>query len=120
VEKEGAMKPLKSRSKAKKETVDIHEEFIPYQTKALDSKYRITLGNRLTRLLGKRMKTEAYQIFVGRNGDILLRPSVSIPSNEAWVYQNPEVIGKVRKGLQEAGESKTERVDDLESFLEKL
>src|SRR3989338_2901522 len=114
------MKTLKSRSKTKKETVDIHEEFIPYQTKPIDSKYRITLGGRLTRLLGRRMKTEAYQIFVGRNGDILLRPSVSIPSNEAWVYQNPAVIGKLRKGLQEAEEGKTERVDDLESFLEKL
>ncbi len=114
------MKTLKSSSKTKKETVNIHEEFIPYQTKPLDSKYRITLGGRLTRLLGKRMNAEAYQIYVGRNGDILLRPSVSIPSNEAWVYQNPGVIGKVRKGLQEAREDKTERVDDLESFLEKL
>ena len=114
------MKTIKSHSKAKKETVDIHEEFIPYQTKLLDSKYRITLGGRLSKLIGRRMNAEAYQIFVGRNGDILLRPSVSIPSNEAWVYQNPQVIGKVRKGLQEAREDKTERVDDLESFLEKL
>src|SRR3989338_11023027 len=110
------MKMLKSNSKIKKEAVDLHEEFMPYQTKPLDSKYRITLGNRLTRLLGRRMKTEAYQIFVGRNGDILLRPSVSIPSNEAWVYQNPEVIVNFRNGLQEARESKTERVDDLKSF----
>lgn len=114
------MKTLKSHDKNKKETVDIHEEFMPYQTKPLDSKYRITLGGRLTRLLGRRIKTEAYQIFIGKNGDILLRPSVSILSNEAWVYRNPEVIGKLRKGLQEAGEGKTERVDDLESFLEKL
>ena len=114
------MKTLKSSSKIRKETVNIHEEFIPYQTKPLDSKYRITLGGRLTRLLGKRMNAEAYQIYVGRNGDILLRPSVSIPSNEAWVYQNSGVIGKGRKGLQEAREDKTERVDDLESFLEKL
>ena len=114
------MKTLKSYCKAKKETVDIHEEFIPYQTKPLDSKYRITLGGKLTKLLGKRMKAEAYQIFIGKNGDILLRPSVSVPINEAWVYQNPEVIGKLRKGLREAGEGNTERVQDLESFLEKL
>ena len=114
------MKTPKIHGRTKKEVVDIHEEFIPYQTKPLDSKYRITLGNRLTRLLGRRMKAEAYQIFVGRNGDILLRPSVSIPSSEAWAYQNPEVIGKLRKGLQEAGEGKIERIDDLESFLGKL
>ncbi|MFH0772055.1 MAG: hypothetical protein V1933_05495 [Candidatus Omnitrophota bacterium] len=114
------MKIFKSHTGAKKETIDIHEEFISYQTKPLDSKYRITLGGRLTMLLGRRMKTEAYHIFVGRNGDILLRPSVSIPSSEAWVYQNPEVIGKLRKGLREAKEGKTERVEDLESFLRKL
>lgn len=114
------MKTVKSRDKSKKDTIDIHEEFIPYQTKPLDSKYRITLGGRLAKSLGKRMNVEAYQIFVGRNGDILLRPAVSIPSNEAWVYRNPEVVEKVRRGLLEAHEGKTERVDDLDSFLGKL
>lgn len=114
------MKTLKSYSRAKKKTIDVHEEFIPYQTKSLDSKHRITLGGRLTKLLTKRMRTEAYQIFIGRNGDILLRPSVSIPSNEAWVYENPEVIGKLRQGFKDAREGRTERVGDLELFLEKL
>ncbi len=114
------MKTVKSFDRHKNEVIDIHEEFMSYQTKPLDSKHRITLGGRLAGLLGKRMKAEAYQIFVGRNGDILLRPAVSIPSNEAWIYQNPQVIGKLRKGLREAGEGKTERVDDLESYLRKL
>lgn len=114
------MKTLKIRNKVRKDTIDIHEEFMPYHTKPLDSKYRITLGNRLTKLIGRRMNVEAYQIFVGRNGDILLRPTVSIPSSEAWVYRNPEVSAKLRKGLEEAREGKTERVDDLDFFLEKL
>jgi hypothetical protein len=114
------MREPKFYNKAAKETVSIHEEFIPYQTKLLDSKHRITLGGKLTKLLGRHLKAEAYQIFVGKNGDILLRPSVSIPSNEAWIYQNPEVIGKLRKGLREAGEGKAERVKDLGSFLRKL
>jgi len=118
--KGGNMKTVKSFDRRKNEVIDIHEEFMSYQTKPLDSKHRITLGGRLAGLLGKRMKAEAYQIFVGRNGDILLRPAVSIPSNEAWIYQNPQVIGKLRKGLREAGEGKTERVDDLESYLRKL
>ena len=101
-------------------TIEVHEAFTPYQIKALDSKHRITLGGKLTKVLGKRLNAEAYQIFICRNGDILLRPTVSIPSNEAWVYQNPAVIGKVRKGLRDAQEGKTERVNDLESFLGKL
>lgn len=101
-------------------SIEIREAFTPYQIKALDSKHRITLGGKLTKVLGKRVNVEAYQVFICRNGDILLRPTVSIPSNEAWVYQNPAVIEKVRKGLRDAQEGKTERVDDLESFLDKL
>jgi hypothetical protein len=66
------------------------------------------------------MSVDAYMIFVGREGDILLRPTVSIPASEAWVYENPEVIRKVRKGLKDAREGKTERVKDLDSFLEGL
>lgn len=111
------MKTLEVRNKLRKETIDVREEFFPYHTKALDAKNRITLGGRLMKLIGKRMNVEAYKIFIGKNGDILLRPAVSIPSNEAWVYRNPEVIARVRKGLKEAREGKTERVDNLDSFL---
>ena len=114
------MKTDAYRAKMKKETLAVHEEFVPYQTKPLDSKHRITLGGKLTRSIGKRMKTEAYQIYIARNGDILLRPAVSIPSSEAWVYQNPAVIGRLRTGLQEAGEGKAQRVDDLDAFFKKL
>jgi len=66
------------------------------------------------------MNIDSYQVFVGKEGDILLRPAVSVPSSEAWVYRNPEVIGKIRRGLKEAAEGKIEKVDDLESFLSDL
>lgn len=114
------MKTLKSRKKTGKRVIDVREEFIQYHSKSLDSKNRITLGGKVTNALGKRMKVDAYMMFIGREGDILLRPTVSIPSNEAWAYSNPKVIGNVRKGLEEAREGKTERVDDLDSFLENL
>ena len=114
------MKTLKSRKMTGKNVIDIHEEFIPYHAKSLDSKHRITLGDKLTKALGRRRNVDAYMMFIGREGDILLRPTVSIPSNEAWVYRNPKVIGSVRKGLEEAREGKAERVDDLDSFLENL
>ena len=114
------MKTHKSRKITRKNVIDIHEEFIPYHAKPLDSKHRITLGGKLTSALGNRMKVDAYMIFIGREGDILLRPTVSISSNEAWVYRNPKVIGSVRKGLEEAREGKAERIDDLDSFLENL
>ena len=114
------MKTYAAGNKAKKAIIDIHEEFIPYNTKVLDSKNRITLGGKLKKLVNKNANVESYQVFIGRNGDILLRPMVSIPSSEAWVYKNSQVIGNVRKGLQEAKEGKTERVQNLDTFLDAL
>lgn len=113
------MKTLKD-SKKKQEVIEIKEKFMPVDTRTLDSKHRITLGGRLYKLMMSKMKIDSYKVFVGKEGDILLRPAVSIPSNEAWVYRNPEVIGKIRKGLEEAGEGNTEKVDDLDKFIDNL
>ncbi len=113
------MKTMKA-SLRKKEEVEVKEKFMAVDTRPLDSKHRITLGGRLQRLMMSKMKIDSYQVFVGKSGDILLRPAVSIPSSEAWVYHNPEVIGKIRKGLLEAREGKVEKVDDLEKFLDNL
>ncbi len=94
--------------------------FMRVDTRPLDSKYRITLGGKLQKLITGKMRFDSYQVFLGKEGDILLRPAVSVPSNEAWVYSNPQVIGKIRQGLKEASEGKTEKVDDLESFLKDI
>ena len=114
------MKLLMETKKAPKETIEVKEKFMPVDTRPLDSKHRITLGGRLYKLVSSKMKIDSYQIFVGKEGDILLRPAVSIPSSEVWVYRNPEVIGKVRQGLKEAAEGRMEKVDDLENFLSTL
>ena len=113
------MKTMKALLR-KKDIIEIKEKFMPVDTRPLDSKHRITLGGRLQKLMMSRMKIDSYQVFLGKSGDILLKPAVSIPSSEAWVYGNLEVIGKIRKGLQEAGEGKAEKVSDLESFLNEL
>jgi hypothetical protein len=114
------MKKSMSGKQAQNPIIEVKEEFMPYGTKALDSKDRITLGGRLKEIIGIKMSVEGFMVYVGKNGDILLRPSVSVPSSEAWIYENPGVIGSVRKGLQEAGEGKLTRVNDIASFLKKL
>ena len=109
-----------NNARSAKEIVEIKGSFMPVGSRFLDSKNRITLGGRLQKLMMSKMKIDSYQVLVGRNGDILLRPLASVPSNEAWMYRNPEVISKVRQGLKEAGEGKAEKADDLESFLNDL
>lgn len=113
------MKTLKT-SKKDKFVFVINEKFIPVDTRPLDSKHRITLGGRLIKLITARMKIDSYQVFVGKDGDILLRPAVSIPSSEAWIYRNHKVIDKIRKGLGEAAQGAVEKVEDLEEFLKGL
>ena len=113
------MKTLKAAQK-KKQVFEVKEMFMLVDTRSLDSKHRITVGGRLQKLIAGKMKIDSYQVFIGKDGDILLRPAVSVPSSEAWVYRNPAVIGKIRQGLKEAAEDKTEKVDDLEKFLSDL
>lgn len=113
------MKTLKVHKKDKN-TIMVNKEFLPVDTRWLDSKNRITLKERWYKFFASRNKVDSYQVFVDRDGDILLRPAVTIPSNEAWIYRNPKVIGKIRKGLEEAASGKTEKVDDLDDFLNTL
>ncbi len=103
------------------DSVLVDEEFTLFDTRPLDSKHRITLGGKLMKTVSQRLrKVDSYQVLVGKGGDILLRPAVSIPASEAWIYENPKVIGRIRKGLDEAKQGKKEVVRDLDAFLDKL
>lgn len=107
--------------KDKKEILDtLREEFRAIGVKSIDSKNRINLGGKVLKLVFTKTKADAYKVFVGEEGDILLRPVVTIPSREAWVYRSPKVLKQIRQGLTEAKQGKTEKVEDLDEFLEKL
>ena len=99
----------------------IKEKFRLLCVSSLDSKKRITLGNKIT---GEsplnNMEIDSFEILIGEEGDILLRPLANIPSKELWIYQNPTVLKRIQKGLEDANEGKTKKVEDLEKFLKKL
>ncbi|MCK4947512.1 MAG: hypothetical protein KAS46_03950 [Candidatus Aureabacteria bacterium] len=98
----------------------IHERFIPAEIKTLDSKNRINLGEKILKLISGEKKADVYQVFVGEKGDILLRPAVTVPSCEAWIYRNPIVLKKIRQGLSEAKRGKVEKAEDINTFLGKI
>jgi hypothetical protein len=114
-------KDMKAIMTREADSVLVNEEFISFDTRPLDSKHRITLGGKLMLAVSQRVrKVDSYQVLVGKGGDILLRPAVSIPASEAWIYENPKVIGRIRKGLDEAKQGKKEAVHNLDAFLDKL
>ncbi len=83
---------------------------------AVDERNRISLTKALESLKGL-FKTEGglrFMIHVNEAGQLLLSPSVSVPLHEAWLYQNPIALAKVRKGLAQVGDRS--KLKDLGSF----
>jgi len=95
----------------------IDEQFKAVDVKNVDSKNRISLGEKILKVL---KKADAFKIFIGRDGDILLRPMVNIPMKEAWVYKNPKVLKQIRQGLTEAKKGNVKEVKELDAFFESL
>ena len=92
------------------------QEFIPFDVKFIDSKNRITIGEKIIKKISSQNRISQFQVLIGQDGDILLRPLTAIPSREAWIYEKPELIDQIRKGLQDAKEGKTEKIENLETL----
>ena len=64
----------------------------------LDSKRRLTLGSAI--------KPPAdgvrYRVFANELGQILLDPVKSVPAYEAWIYEDPELIASIQRGIAQA------------------
>ena len=65
-----------------------------------DSKGRITLGKLAEGV-------SSYGIRVESHGKITLEPYAEIPARERWLFENPEALHRVRKGLAEAEAGQT-------------
>jgi len=102
---------------SKNETIEKdNQKFIPFDIRFIDSKNRVTLGEKIIKKISGQNKVNQFQIFIGQDGDILLRPLTAIPSREAWIYEKPELIGQIRKGLQEVKDGKVEKIENLEDL----
>jgi hypothetical protein len=64
-------------------------------------------------LLPKALVSEGitYHIYINSLGQIVLDPQVTIPASEAWLFENPDAIGAVRRGLADAAQGKVSKVD---------
>src|SRR5438552_12294069 len=63
-------------------------------TKLADGKGRIMLGSRFA--------NKMFIIDDADPGRIVITPAVAVPAGEAWLYQNPQALDSVRKGLAQA------------------
>lgn len=77
---------------------------LPHDTRTVDSKGRLTLG-------------EAFAnrtVIVEQRGDeVVVRLARIIPEREAWLYENPKALDTVRRGLRAAREGRFAQPPDL-------
>ncbi|MBI6546070.1 MAG: hypothetical protein HY692_04705 [Cyanobacteria bacterium NC_groundwater_1444_Ag_S-0.65um_54_12] len=66
----------------------------------------------------KEPKTTKYKQYEGTHGEILLVPIVELLEREAWLYQNPEALASVHRGLQQSTQGKVNYLGDFTQFAD--
>ncbi len=82
----------------------IEDEFKEIDTRTVDDRNRLTLGELLKGF--KRVR-----LYKNDRGEVLLQPVVEIPASEVWLFQNKEAFESVKKGLKDASEGKISKLD---------
>jgi hypothetical protein len=100
-----------------KKKICIRENFVSYGTKNLDSKDRISLGGKVKKILADKLNVDGFNVMIGDEGDILLRPIANISSRDQWLHNNPQAIGKVKEGGKTGGEGTGAKIIDIDSYL---
>jgi hypothetical protein len=52
-----------------------------------------------------------YHVYMNSFGQIVLDPQVTIPASELWLFNNPDALASVRRGLADAAQGKISKVD---------
>ena len=52
-----------------------------------------------------------YHIYSNKFGQIVLDPQVTIPASEVWLFNNPDVLASVQRGLSDAAQGRVSKVD---------
>lgn len=76
-----------------------------------DSKGRITLGSLAEGVSSFRVQQQP-------DGTLLLEPFKEIPAREAWLFNNPVALDKVKQGLSDAAAGRVYKRGDFSSFAE--
>ncbi|MFA7340322.1 MAG: hypothetical protein WC028_26305 [Candidatus Obscuribacterales bacterium] len=71
-----------------------------------DKKHRVSLGTGIKTPSGVR-----YKVMHNEYGQILLDPVKSVPAREAWIYENPERLESIKRGIAQAEKGELVEID---------
>jgi hypothetical protein len=94
------------RKEAKMATIikDTDLEMVAASVKP-DAKKRVVLPKALVE------EGVTYHIYTNKFGQIVLDPQVTIPASELWLFNNPNALASVKRGLSDAAQGKVLEVD---------
>jgi len=91
----------------KRDVLKISDEFQEIDTRTIDDRNRITLGELVK-------GSKRVRLYRNRRGEVLLQPVVEIPVSELWLFENKEAMESIKKGLKDAGEGKISKLNPAE------
>lgn len=72
-----------------------------------DDRKRVALGG----VMPSDAQGVRYRAFRNELGQILLDPVKSVPYYEAWIYENPERLASIQRGIKEIEAGKVVKLD---------
>jgi hypothetical protein len=88
----------------KDSTIKINDEFEEIDTRTIDSRSRLTIGEFAQGF-------NRVKLYKSKHGELLIKPVVEIPASELWLFQNNEALKDVREGLRDLSEGKVSKID---------
>lgn len=96
-------------------SLDPHERFTEIATVQRDKKGGLAVSMKGGLVDPQHKK---YKQYVGEHGEILLVPIYEIPKREMWLYQNPEALASVTRGLEQAAKGDVSDLGDFTRFAD--
>ena len=76
-----------------------------------DAKGRVTLSKLADGI-------SSYNVFKDADGRLLLEPMVEIPAREKWLFDNPNALESVKRGLADAKASRTKSLGSFAKYVD--
>jgi len=71
----------------------------------VDSKRRVVLPPALVQ------EDITFHVYANSVGQIILDPQVTIPASEVWVFNNPDILALIQKGLSDVKAGRISKID---------
>ena len=79
------------------------------EIRKLDNSGRLTLG--------KERAGEQYEVSEAKDGTIILTPVAVIPKRELWLWDNPEALASVKRGLEQSARGEGRSLGSFAQYL---